>query len=61
MHTYKRTENGRFNVGYYFPDSHHTLGGANTSYEWQTLEEFDDEADARKLVNYLNGGNTRWE
>jgi hypothetical protein len=63
MHVYrktKETETGSFSnwiytVGYYEP---HTLMGEGgiTEYRWISLEDTSNEAEARQLVNYLNGG-----
>lgn len=56
MHTYLK-QGDNFQVGFYFPYCAYTLGGTDISYKWRSLDSFDKEADARQLVNYLNGGN----
>ena len=53
-HTYQRARGeDLWVVGYWEPDRYDD--GAQ-SYSWRTIEDFADEEDARRLVNYLNGG-----
>ena len=50
MWVYKRdTDTREYEVGYY-------IDSAAYSAAWQCIESFPNEKDARKLVNYLNGG-----
>jgi hypothetical protein len=54
MWVYTQSEKGLFTVGYwhdkYFAGEHKTLP------VWEPVEDFTVEAEARKLVHYLNGG-----
>jgi hypothetical protein len=54
MHTYVKTksEEGLYTVGYWEP----TTWDEGYSFSWRALEDFGDEEDARRMVNYLNGG-----
>lgn len=47
MHTYRKTKDG---------DDYIYTVGFDASSGWVALDDFGDEDDARRLVNYLNGG-----
>ena len=54
MHTYRKVPQGKgeyiYTVGFSQP--------SETTNDWTALEDFNTEREARKLVNYLNGGNS---
>jgi hypothetical protein len=52
---YRRARQGDgylYVVGYYAPVNRDSM----TDYIWEPVQDFTIESDARKLVNYLNGG-----
>ena len=51
MHTYRKTREGHsylYTVGFSQP--------SETVNDWTSIEDFNNEQDARRLVNFLNGG-----
>ena len=51
MHTYRKTREDHgylYTVGFSQP--------SETVNDWTSIEDFNNEQDARKLVNFLNGG-----
>jgi hypothetical protein len=55
MHVYRKQREGTeylYTVGYYIPES----GIAGRLPQFVPLEDTSNEAEARELVNYLNGG-----
>jgi serine phosphatase RsbU (regulator of sigma subunit) len=53
MFTYKKARyESLYTVGYYEPPAN----DVEAFHEWRAIEDFGDEEDARRLVNYLNGG-----
>ena len=57
-HTYRRNKDDEiWTVGYWQPASDREDGP--TYYTWMPIEDYADEGEARRLVNYLNGGRGR--
>jgi hypothetical protein len=49
MHTYKKTEEGPWTVGF-------CVAGAGNNPAWHAIADFDKESHAARFTNYLNGG-----
>lgn len=57
MHTYTAGAKGKFFVGYYILERSYGDGDqCVATHAWQCLSTHDNEPDAIKRVNFLNGG-----
>jgi len=57
MHTYRKSEDYIWTVGYYGPSEKSVTW---QGYVWRPLKDFTIEAEAAAHVNYLNGGTGRY-